>query len=171
MNLTKEQKLTLLVTILIFGGALFIGILQKIGFLQKSFETNVNNPASNKQEQKPKQVDKTDDINYFDYDLEISIKEMSEVYYNNELNGNKNFFGKLIKTKAKFDETSSGMFSRLTAYFKGIDSIYNIHCTSFENDTKEKLSTFSRGEIVNIIGTVDELVSSSIKFKDCKIYK
>lgn len=106
-----------------------------------------------------------------EFDIEISLKEMAEIYYNNELNGNKQFFGKKVKTQAKFDETSSGMFSGLIAYFKGIDSIYNIHCTSFDKETKNNLSTFNRNETVNIIGTVDELVSSSIKFTNCKIYK
>ncbi len=110
-------------------------------------------------------------IDYSNYDIETSLKEMSEIYYNNELNGNKQFFGKRIKTKAKFEETSSGTFSGLIAYFKGIDSIYNIHCTSFDDETKSNLSSLNKDEIVNIIGTVDELVSSSIKFKDCKIYK
>ena len=60
-------------------------------------------------------------IDYSNYDIETSLKEMSEIYYNNELNGNKQFFGKRIKTKAKFEETSSGTFSGLIAYFKGID--------------------------------------------------
>lgn len=110
-------------------------------------------------------------INYSNYDIEISLKEISEVYYDNELNGNKQFFGKRIKTQALFEETSSGTFSGLIAYFDGINSIYNIHCTSFDKETKQNLSTFNRGETLNIIGVVDELVSSSIKFKECKIFK
>lgn len=112
-----------------------------------------------------------ENINYYNYDLEISLKEMSEVYYNNELNGNKRFFGKRVKTRAKFDETTSGTFSGLIAYFKNKDSNYGIHCTSFDDETKSNLSELNRNETVNIIGTVDTLVSSSIKFKDCKIYK
>lgn len=112
-----------------------------------------------------------ENINYYDYDLEISLKEMSDVYYNNELNGNKHFFGKRIKTQAKFDETTSGTFSGLIAYFKSKNSNYGIHCTSFDEETKSSLSELNRNEIVNIIGTVDTLVGSSINFKDCKIYK
>ena len=96
---------------------------------------------------------------------------MSDIYYNNELDGNKHFFGKRVKTQAKFEDTSSGTLSGLIVYFKGIDSIYDIHCTSVDDDSKNNLSTFNRNEIINIIGTVDELSNSSIEFKDCKIYK
>ena len=96
---------------------------------------------------------------------------MADVYYNNELNGNKQFFGKRVKTKAKFRETSSGMFSGLIAYFDGGNAIYNIHCTSFKKETASKLSELNRNETVTIIGTVGELVSNSIHFEECKISK
>lgn len=105
------------------------------------------------------------------YDIEISLKEMANVYYNNELNGNKQFFGKRVKTQAKFRKTSSGILSGLIAYFDGGDSIYDIHCTSFDKETKGILSELNRNETVNIIGTVGQLISPSIKFENCKIYK
>ena len=105
------------------------------------------------------------------YDIEISLKEMANVYYNNELNGNKQFFGKRVKTQAKFTKTSNGIFSGLIAYFDGGNSIYDVHCTSFDKETESILSELNRNETVNIIGTVDELVSTSINFENCKIYK
>jgi len=124
---------------------------------------------NNKPVEKPHENNKP--IEKQEYDIEISLKEMADVYYNNELNGNKQFFGKRVKTKAKFRETSSGMFSGLIAYFDGGNAIYDIHCTSFDKETEGKLSELNRNETVNIIGTVGELISPSINFKNCKIYK
>lgn len=106
-----------------------------------------------------------------DYDFDISLKEMSEIYYNNELDGNKKFFGKKVKTKAKFNQVSTGTFSGLIAYFDELDSIYGIYCVSFDKKTKNKLNTFNRNEVLTVIGTVDTLSSSSIKFKNCNINK
>lgn len=185
MNLTKEQKIILLVAILIFGGAFLVGVIDEIINDDSNQNYNFNQTVNSKtkKDNKDNTVSKDKKHNLTtkgktsptspkaEFDIEISLKEMSEVYYNNELDGNKQFFGKKIKTQAIFEETSNGMFSGLIAYFKGENSIYDIHCTSFDKETKENLSTFNRNEKVNIIGTVDELVSSSIKLKDCKIYK
>lgn len=185
MNLTKEQKIILLVVILIFGGAFFAGVID--GIINDDSNQNYNfNQAVNSKAEKDNKIntiseDKNQNLTTkgetsptspkAEFDIEISLKKMSEIYYNNELDGNKQFFGKKIKTQANFEETSSGMFSGLIAYFKEENSIYDIHCTSFDKETKQNLSTFDRNEKVNIIGTVDELVNSSIKLKNCKIYK
>lgn len=182
MRFTKDQKKWLIIAIVGCGIIFLTGIFDdnsddnnikkkdnnKINIIEKKQSKQVQ---ENKTEIKKESKTNIQNDNSLDYDIEISIKEMSEIYYNNELDGNKKFFGNKVKTQAKFSETSNGMFSSLIAYFDGIDSIYNIHCTSFEKETKKILSTFNRNETVNIIGIVDELIGSSIKFKDCKIYK
>lgn len=146
------------------------GITNTVSDNQPSTNNKVQQTQDNKEEKIQIEEHQKEEV-VKDFDIEISLKEMSEIYYNNKLNGNKQFFGKKVKTQAKFEETSSGTFSGLIAYFDGINSIYGIHCTSFDKETEQNLSTFNRGETLNIIGIVDELVSSSIKFKECKIFK
>lgn len=175
---SKSQKVLLIFGISFWIIVFILGIITPEDKNYKTDDIQNDLQTENKTIQENNQSEKTNIetpnesiINTPDYDIEITTKEMSEIYHNNELNGNKQFFGKRIKTQAQFDETSSGTFSGLIAYFKGIDSIYNIHCTSFTEETKSNLSTLNRNEIVNVIGKVDELIGSSIKFKDCKIYK
>ncbi len=171
------KKLFLIIGIL-FGmfcfGCFTLGIIDGITNTISDNQPSTNNKTQQTQDNKEEKnqiEEQQKEEAVKDFDIEISLKEMSEIYYNNKLNGNKLFFGKKVKTQAKFDETSSGIFSGLIAYFDGINSMYGIHCTSFDKETKQNLSTFNRGETLNIIGTVDELVSSSIKFKECKIFK
>lgn len=175
---SKSQKVLLIFGIPFWIIVFILGIITpedknyKTDGIQNDLQTENKNIQENNQSEKTNiETPNEPIINTPDCDIEITTKEMSEIYYNNKLNGNKQFFGKRIKTQAKFDKTSSGTFSGLIAYFKGIDSIYDIHCTSFTEETKSNLSTLNRNEVVNVIGKVDELIGSSIKFKDCKIYK
>ncbi|MBS7021585.1 MAG: hypothetical protein KH135_07075 [Firmicutes bacterium] len=178
VKISRSQKIWLILAISFWVIVCIIGIVNPENKDYKTDDIQSNQQRENKPMQEDNKNEKTNIetqqnpvINTSNYDIEISTKEMSEIYYNNELNGNKQFFGKRIKTQVIFDETSNGSLSGLIAYFKGIDSIYNIHCTSFTEETKSDLSTLNRNEMVNVIGEVDELIGSSIKFKDCKIYK
>ena len=124
---------------------------------EKKTETDSNQNETNKIES--------------DYDIEISVKELANAYYNNELDGNKRFFGKRIKTKANFEKVEDGTFTGLSAYFTNAESKYNIYCSDFEKETKSQLSTFNRGESLNVIGTMNVLSGKTLMFKNCKIYK
>lgn len=169
---------------IIIGFCIFLSICVLLAIMEPPSDTlDTNDPSKtpqeipsnntieqdNNNEELPEENTKPVEKN--PYDIEISLKEMANVYYNNELNGNKQFFGKRVKTQAKFRKTSSGILSGLIAYFDGGDSIYDIHCTSFDKETKSILSELNRNETVTIIGTVGQLISPSIKFENCKIYK
>lgn len=98
------------------------------------------------------------------YDLYIDENTLASTYENNELDGNKKYFGKRIKTSSTFESVSSGTFSGLMLYMN------KIYCSSFNSkDDEGKLSELNKGQSISIIGTADTWVSSKLNLKDCEI--
>ncbi len=104
------------------------------------------------------------------YDIEVDAKTISNVYYNNELDGNKKYFGKIIKTTAKFVKAEKSSLSGWMVSFD-TDGKYDYYCTSFKKGEKNYFSEYNRGETLVIYGKVDELIGNSLNLKNCDIEK
>lgn len=96
------------------------------------------------------------------YDLEVEPNVIKETYKNNELDGNKKYFGKRIKVTDKYEKVET---------FLGDIMLYldDVYCDSYNSEKdKEKLSTINKGQIVTVIGTGDGY-AGTFKLKDCEI--
>lgn len=104
----------------------------------------------------------------YDYDLVVTPDEIRRVYTNNELDGNKKYGLKRIKTTTAFLSVDTSSFLGTSASF---DTFY---CRSFNSKEDVKnLSSLNRNEVYTIIGTANEWVSTSLNgnlhLEDCII--
>lgn len=109
------------------------------------------------------------------FDEEIDIKTLTDYYYDyGYRQGNVTYFGKKIKTSAYFNSADSS-WPKIVYMDGPSGSHYSISCGSFKGDTFKKMSKKNKGDIINFIGKVDELVSSNnyksgiLGFDDCEI--
>ena len=89
------------------------------------------------------------------------VNELADVYFNNELDGNKKYFGKKVKLSGYFDRIDKSWLGDLWVYFDGKDSHYGVFCSDMSETEKAKVSEFDKGEEVVFQGLVDTLVSNS----------
>ena len=100
--------------------------------------------------------------------IEVDAKTISNVYYNNKLDGNKKYFGKRIKSSGKF--TSADKDS-ITGWSVILDTgeRYDYYCTSFVDGEERAFSNYNRGQKLIVYGEVDELIGSYLRLKDCDL--
>ncbi len=103
-----------------------------------------------------------------EYDIEVSAKTLSKVYYNNELDGNKKYFGKRIKTTGKFTSAEKG---RLTGWNVVLvtGERYDYYCSTFADGEEKHFSEYNRGETLIIYAKVDELIGGYLNLKNCDL--
>ena len=102
------------------------------------------------------------------YSIEVDPVTISDVYYNNELDGNKKYFGKRIKTTGRFTSAEKGALTGWNIVFN-TDGIYDYYCSTFVGGEEKHFGIYNRGETLTIYATVDELVGSYINLKECDI--
>lgn len=144
--------------------------------IEESFEDNVNS-LNDEMKQKSVQNQKANEerakeleeyMERSKYDIEVDAVTISNVYYNNALDGNKQYFGKRIKTIARFEEAEKGYLTGWNVTFN-TDGIYDYYCSTFKSGEENSFSEYNRGETLIIYATVDELVGSYINLKECDI--
>ncbi len=97
-----------------------------------------------------------------------------DVFYNNELDGNKQYFGKWVKTSALFDKIDHSWTGDLWVYFdaknsKGYYGHYGILCNEMSKEEKAKISNFDKGKPVVFIGLNQGIIGDSrIEFNKCE---
>ena len=108
------------------------------------------------------------------FDKEESIKEISKVYYDNKLRGNKEYFGKKIKVTAQItsiNSDSSVLFNTgVTVNLEEKGAYYYMMC-NFKDGDSTGILNYNRGDMITIIGTMDELIGNSLCLKKCIIVK
>ena len=99
--------------------------------------------------------------------------EIIDTFYNNELDGNKKYFDKWIKTTANFREIDDGLFTGFLAYFNvrksnGFTAVYGIVCEDIAKNEKAKISGWDRGQTISIVGLNKGLSGSVVVFEKCE---
>ena len=110
----------------------------------------------------------------YNYDVETSIKEMAQVYYDNELNGNKTYFNKRVKLTGIIDDIS---YDKSVAFNTGISIIihedgakYRVYC-NFKDGDASGITDYKKDDTITIIGNVNEMLSNSLSLNKCVISK
>lgn len=105
------------------------------------------------------EIKNDDEDPLYNFDVEEDIKVFVETYYNNELDGNKKYFGKRVKIKGTLNniETDDSVFFNMgtTCYLK-TNKHYDVACNFLDGNAKG-LSEHSRNKDITIIGEVDTL--------------
>ena len=115
-------------------------------------------------------TDKTIEKSNKNYSIEVDSKTIIDTYYNNELDGNKKYFGKRIKTVGKYIEAEHGAITGWNVTFT-TDGVYNFYCSSFVQGEENHFSEYNRYEPITIYATVDELVGGYLNLKECDLEK
>lgn len=102
------------------------------------------------------------------YDIEVDAKTLSKVYYNNELDGNKKYFGKRIKTTGKFTSAEHGKLTGWNVVLVTGER-YDYYCSTFVEGEEKHFSEYNRGETLIVYAKVDELVGGYLRLKDCDL--
>ena len=135
----------------------------------QSIEDNTNDEGDEQSDDFNEDLSNTSDKIY-------TIKEMSDIYYNNELDGNKQFFGKTVMVKGYFrdvqnNELSIGgwsVYGGMWIHIDGKKSVYDAVCLDMKDMEKSKISNFDRGQEIIFNGVVDGLDQEFIVFKKCE---
>lgn len=104
------------------------------------------------------------------YDIEVDAKTISNVYYNNKLDGNKKYFGKRIKSYGKFTSAEKGTITGWSIILNTTGR-YDYYCTSFASGEEYSFSSYNRGENLIVYAEVDELIGNYIRLKNCDLEK
>lgn len=103
--------------------------------------------------------------------IEDTLTNMSNVYYNNEVNGNNTYFGKKVKVSAivsSISSDSSVFFNTgVTIHLDENGSKYGLMCNN--EDGIYGVNNINRGDRITVIGTMDERIGSSLFLKNCNI--
>jgi len=103
-----------------------------------------------------------------------NANEIIETFDNNELDGNKKYFGKWIKTTAYFDEIDKSWLNDLWVVMyarkdNGFKSSYGIVCEKLSKTEKTKVSEFDEDQPITFIGKNDGLSGGAyVFFEECE---
>jgi len=106
--------------------------------------------------------------------MEVPITTLIQEYENNELNGEKLYKDKWIKTTVYFESVHrSYIDSSVSVYFntsedKGLFKT-DVRCDNMTETQEEKITEFNKGDEITIVGVNDGLLSSStMSFDNCE---
>ena len=106
------------------------------------------------------------------YEIEDTIANMSETYYQNEARGNSTYFGKKVKVSGNISLISvdeSVLFNTgVTVHLDEDGARYDLLCNN-ENGIKG-ITKYSRGDNITVVGKMDTMVSSALVMHECEIY-
>lgn len=167
-----------LISYVIITGFMVMFIIISIIMVSNSNETSNKNYGVEKESNIDTEIvtEKISD-NVKNYDIEEDIDVFVSTYYNNELDGNKKYYGKRIKLTGELNniDTDDSVIVNLgiTCYLKTTQKL-DVAC-NFKDGDATYLSDYSRGEKITIIGTVDEVVKgfpkNLIYLKKCEVIK
>jgi len=97
-----------------------------------------------------------------------------DTFYNNELDGNRQYLYKWVRTTALFDEIDRSWLDDLWVYFdvkkpNGYYAKYGVLCNEMSEKEQDKIHNFDKGKPVVLIGKIDGLLAGSrIEFNKCQ---
>lgn len=155
---------TIGIIILIIGIILLLngcGAIKNTGFIDTT-DKKANTYSQRENEQQ----------NQLEYDIEDSLTNIADEYYLNEARANVKYFGKKIKITAGIEDITvdSSVFFNLgvTVYLREKGARYDLICNFGDGDSSG-ITYYNKGDKITIVGTMDEMIGSSLYMKKCNI--
>ena len=138
---------------------------------EKNTETIDTNKNTNEKEKEKNKTEKSEKNNK--YDIEDTLTNIAQTYYENEARGNSTYFGKYVKVTAtisSIDVDDSIFFNTgVSIYLKEKGAKYNMICQN--DDGIAGITKYSRDEQITVIGKMNTMAGSSLLLEKCEIYE
>ena len=106
------------------------------------------------------------------YNIETTIKDMAQIFYENEANAYSTFYGKRVKITGNISDISVdtsiivNMGTTITLDEKGAK--YGVKC-NFKDGDATGIKNYKKGDNITIVGTVSEKLINNMYLKECII--
>lgn len=130
-----------------------------------------NSPSNNNAQDTTKNDQSSSNKSSQSYDIEDSLANIANTYYQNETRGNKEYFKKRVKVTATISDISvdkSVLFNTgVTIHLKETGAKYRMLCNN--EDGIKGITYYNRGDSITVIGTMNTMVGSSLLMDKCEI--